>query len=346
MLNGSETSSIQSDASESVSKSISVDFSSRESVPNKNEPLENGSSDLEAATSIGHERDDALEEGEIDDNDDSNGVNVPNVKESNKVNSSTNIESSNEIRLEPAIDLENVKIEEQPIQMKQENVMPTEAVIVPQLDTKLVSVVEEEEVKDEVKEEVKAEDAQLLQSSESTDLKTEMNSDKTENSYPNSINMDTNPISKVENYIAKLPIILNSSNETTTSHNIGNSNCLSNSSTFQEEPKTDNIQIENAEMINPTEQESISHINEDPSQHENTQANDSKENANTSGTSENKSIRGLDGVLNNSGNKSVNVISTSSKDYVFVEDENNETTVYITRKKKKKKDKKKTVAKS
>lgn len=44
-------------------------------------------------------------------------------------------------------------------------------------------------------------------------------------------------------------------------------------------------------------------------------------------------------TLNTSGNKSVKNISTSSKDYLIVENENNETTIYITRKKKKKKKK-------
>lgn len=53
-----------------------------------------------------------------------------------------------------------------------------------------------------------------------------------------------------------------------------------------------------------------------------------------------KSSELLDKVLNSSGNKSVKNISTSSKDYLIVENDNNETTIYITRKKKKKKDKK------
>ncbi|XP_055311070.1 TRAF3-interacting protein 1-like [Sitodiplosis mosellana] len=44
-------------------------------------------------------------------------------------------------------------------------------------------------------------------------------------------------------------------------------------------------------------------------------------------------------VLNTSGNKSVKNISTSTKDYLIVENENNETTIYVTRKKKKKKKK-------
>lgn len=56
---------------------------------------------------------------------------------------------------------------------------------------------------------------------------------------------------------------------------------------------------------------------------------------------ENLSFDGLmNGVLNTSGNKSVKNISTSSKNYLIVEDENNETTIYVTRKKKKKKKKK------
>lgn len=47
-------------------------------------------------------------------------------------------------------------------------------------------------------------------------------------------------------------------------------------------------------------------------------------------------------LLNTSGSKSIKNISTSSKDYLIVEDENDETTIYITRKKKvKKKGKKK-----
>lgn len=47
-------------------------------------------------------------------------------------------------------------------------------------------------------------------------------------------------------------------------------------------------------------------------------------------------------LLNTSGSKSVKNISTSSKDYLIVEDENDETTIYITRKKRvKKKGKKK-----
>lgn len=46
-----------------------------------------------------------------------------------------------------------------------------------------------------------------------------------------------------------------------------------------------------------------------------------------------------EGVLNTSGYKSVKNISTSSKDYLIVENENNETTIYVTRKKKKKKKK-------
>lgn len=45
----------------------------------------------------------------------------------------------------------------------------------------------------------------------------------------------------------------------------------------------------------------------------------------------------FDEILNTSGNKSVKNISTSSKDYLIVEDENDETTIYVTRKKKKKK---------
>ncbi|XP_031627408.1 arginine/serine-rich coiled-coil protein 2 [Contarinia nasturtii] len=44
-------------------------------------------------------------------------------------------------------------------------------------------------------------------------------------------------------------------------------------------------------------------------------------------------------LLNTSGNKSVKNISTSSKDYLIVENENNETDIYVTRKKKKKKKK-------
>lgn len=55
-------------------------------------------------------------------------------------------------------------------------------------------------------------------------------------------------------------------------------------------------------------------------------------------TAETPSFDGMaNNALNTSGNKSVKNISTSSKDYLIVEDENNDTIIYVTRKKKKKK---------
>lgn len=55
-------------------------------------------------------------------------------------------------------------------------------------------------------------------------------------------------------------------------------------------------------------------------------------------TAETPSLDGMaNNALNTSGNKSVKNISTSSKDYLIVEDENNDTIIYVTRKKKKKK---------
>lgn len=63
-----------------------------------------------------------------------------------------------------------------------------------------------------------------------------------------------------------------------------------------------------------------------------------KHNKSLTATAETPSFNGMaNNALNTSGNKSVKNISTSSKDYLIVEDENNDTIIYVTRKKKKKK---------
>lgn len=102
--------------------------------------------------------------------------------------------------------------------------------------------------------------------------------------------------------------------------------------------KTEDLKQENETVTNliKSDESSPTTINDTPSQ--NTSMDLTNEHDESNKTSTANSL--LEGVLNTSGNKSVKNISTSSKDYLIVENENNETTIYVTRKKKKKKKKK------
>lgn len=128
-------------------------------------------------------------------------------------------------------------------------------------------------------------------------------------------------------------------------------------------PNLQNIQVENIKTANLQDVKSendqniskpdeVHPINDEnppilisPTANNNTKLNEhdnTKQSKHTKQTESNlngHSFTDIQELLNTSGNKSVKNISTSSKDYVIVENENNETDIYVTRKKKKKKKK-------
>lgn len=289
---------------------------------------------------IVHENgDNDLEEGEIDD-DDSNGVKDEFKKETSDVKLNSDVSHSikplHEIDQEldcPREDCKgNIGITKEFVEPVTETV-PVPVVVFP-MDAPAI-VPESEKLSSPSNEPnsctasmVKIENEHLIQPSNGIDRKSEhfeVKPDKIEDARPKAVRIDIKPVPKEENNIPEtIPNGVNdlpeATNHTTESDDI--------SKTMLEPEKEPPIENE------VSAQETLANINEHVNVSEHESSKQSTESA------QDKSLQLLDNVLNTSGSKSVKNISTSSKDYLIVENDNNETTIYITRKKKKKKEKK------